>query len=441
MSSEKYDKERGFVAIDIFSDDLVSPDISARISDEDELRELAKDPEIRIILEQNMEIAHLLRGEILNEEAAEEPESGSAKSMADERKEILREKKLNKIQKLAELRIQAVLEDPIRTRAQAIKFLNVLIKMVDYRTGLDSTEVRNSEEHVEGTISLVSKINELKTEIGYTGKRVTDSLKKSHEGVAECTAENAQVLNNVLLRASEALRYLRSNEEINPSQVSKLGETSHMKPSKPVFDYFLELKSARCFQGGVEQVKIARSILTGHLRGLVQKTGMNVEMDTRYSALEFDRLNEVLSEIANNAAMAESIGNRVSDGIKKKWEAAVFDTIYILTQVMARTNQIYDANADEFIGLIDYETLEKKTKETRDQEKNRKKEIEERRRTGFEEDAVIEKVGRAVLGLFKQEEPRKPLVSIAKLTVEQKALKERINRLARIKERRRKMMR
>jgi len=404
MSSEKYDKERGFVAIDIFSDDLVSPDISARISDEDELRELAKDPEIRIILEQNMEIAHLLRGEILNEEAAEEPESGSAKSMADERKEILREKKLNKIQKLAELRIQAVLEDPIRTRAQAIKFLNVLIKMVDYRTGLDSTEVRNSEEHVEGTISLVSKINELKTEIGYTGKRVTDSLKKSHEGVAECTAENAQVLNTV-------------------------------------FDYFLELKSARCFQGGVEQVKIARSILTGHLRGLVQKTGMNVEMDTRYSALEFDRLNEVLSEIANNAAMAESIGNRVSDGIKKKWEAAVFDTIYILTQVMARTNQIYDANADEFIGLIDYETLEKKTKETRDQEKNRKKEIEERRRTGFEEDAVIEKVGRAVLGLFKQEEPRKPLVSIAKLTVEQKALKERINRLARIKERRRKMMR
>ena len=412
------------------SDKLKDEDSSSRISyaeiDQNEADTLLRE------LGENIEVARALVTEITGEDPSRE---GPTLEVYEEFESTgdVREQTLAKKYEASKTRMRALLEEPLQKRAKAILFLKRLIQLVETRTSIDPKRITHGPEHIRSTVQLINKIKQLMGQLRVVENVIQTSLSTDDRGIVVCSPRNAGILQNGLTVASGAVRGLMNQENI-PSGVAGPGDTAYMEPSQSVVDLFVKLKNAPQRISRTQEVIEIFDLLEGYLRDVVQKTGFGVELDTRFSATEFFKLEGQAAGTLAGLKMAELAGMDVLDSVKQEWEDSLHQLTYILVQLITRIEGLYMPNANDFLSFINPEELEKQFSEL----KKRERELTRQKVEILElEGSPIRRVGHALRNAFQSDSPQS---SMKQLTAEQSALRARIIEMVRAMEMRRRLM-
>lgn len=370
-------------------------------------------------LRENEEIALVLRRDILgvDDEKAKMPE-------------ILRSKPLTAIKRSAELRMAALLAEPIETRRQAMHFLEDLLALIDGKTVTGSAKIRNSETHIDGTVVLIEDVDRLGRRVRETENMIRATLKTDDQGGAECSSANIDALQRVLQRSLEAFRRLEDGSKVQGKQ-EDLGDVSYMKPGQALTDIASQLRGVRNTADARLTVE-AFSMTEGHLRSLVQKTDVGVRMDGFYSGEQFGDTLRDLTEIRERVAAAEMFETPPTEKDRENWQAALTDGIFILAQVIGRTEHLYRPNVNDFLGLVDQTALIQRVRHLKAGEAALEARIQTTRAL---QRSSLKRAGHALRTAFTGGE-KLPQVPLSRLTEQQKKLRQKIMMLAEVIKRR-----
>jgi len=383
--------------------------------DPKKLRERAQDVDSRCELEQNVRVGRELKSDILGEDAGVCEES-----------DLVRRKTLFAMKEGAKLRMARILAQPIETRQQAMNFLGTMIALVDERTPMGSSKIRNSAEHIDRTVELFERTSHLRTRVGEVENTMRGTLKADEQGLIECNAVNMTALQTALNNAMKALKQPGAEDaQINPDEV---GDVSFMKPRYAVVDAALRLERLHGEAKGEGTMVDTYNMLDGHLGNLVQRTSIGVQKDGRYSAQQFDALLRDITETSGRTEYARTFNREISPKDRRKWEAIVNDSMFVVSQALCRTEHLYQPNLDGFLQIIDQNALKERGRQL--QSGAGALEAEKRARRELQE-SPVKRAGHG-LRVMLSGEKKHPRVPISQLTEQQSVLRKKIMTLVEV---------
>ena len=375
--------------------------------------ELVLYPDSQRELTENIEIAQTLQEEIVGEGPQEEAN-----------KAITPQKPLALMERSADLRMAAFLAEPIKTRSQAMRFLETLMKLVDERMPMGSAKVRNSDEYIDGAVNLADGVGQLRGQIATVRNMMRTTLKMNPGGAVEYSMTNMTSLQIILKRAAESLDRLKDTAHFR--EAWEPGDVSYMKPPHVMVDTALRLGR---LQGPTQDGSLiidTFKLLGAHLSSIVQGTQIGVEMDRHHSVRQFHRVLGDVTETANRITAAEAEGEDITPEEIEAWERLMTNIVFATVQVDSRAEHLYQPNADDFLQMIDIGALEKRARYLESSGRILEERIRNQRTL---QASTLKRVGNTLGSWFLGRE-KQPIVPIGNLTMQQKEMRQKIRAVA-----------